>query len=31
MPSTGISEVTVLLKAWSGGDESALGRLTTLL
>jgi RNA polymerase sigma factor (TIGR02999 family) len=28
---TGQEEITVLLKAWRGGDESALARLTTLV
>jgi RNA polymerase sigma factor (TIGR02999 family) len=31
MERTGPAEITELLKAWSGGDQAALGRLTTLV
>ena len=31
MERAGPAEITVLLKAWSGGDQSALNRLTTLV
>ena len=31
MPAEGAREITQLLKAWSGGDESALERLTPLV
>ena len=31
MERAGPAEITVLLKAWSGGDQSALSRLTTLV